>query len=342
MDRLTGHAPLHTAVLSDNIEAVELLLWSENLEVDKRTQSKEHGKMTALQIATINGQNDIVQILLENGANPNLYYDLFRAPTAMAITRRDIVTVGKLLDYGAELEVNMQLFNSGKLVCDLFKNSRTTIDFLTELICSYKRNTYIREKVLSAVTLRRVNKQVVKQQHCAIGLSPIKYPLWMLAKEAIFRDRCEILQLILEDDWMFDVHLKDVHRELLYLAMETCENCTRIIINVDPKIGVRMKSLDTLKYCTTRHIEVLNLLYNADVIHNMFHKMCLAINLQGNAKVYVSSEIYDLLLKFQSNPRSLKNISVLKIRDSLRNVHQQHHLLPLPKPLKEEVTFSNE
>ncbi|KAI5621382.1 ankyrin repeat domain-containing protein 50 [Silurus asotus] len=96
---LEGRPPLHSVAWRGHIGAGRLLLRSRGINVD--LACKKQGA-TALSIAAQEGHTEIVAMLLENGAEPNLVDHYGRSPVKVAGKRGNFSIVRLLENYGAK------------------------------------------------------------------------------------------------------------------------------------------------------------------------------------------------------------------------------------------------
>ena len=102
-----GRSPLHAAVRIDDITAVRSLL-----EIGADVNARDSKNVTVLQLAVVLGNEDIVQLLLEKGANPN--GNFVSAVTNSDTPLHDAVRFARtkiaklLLDHGAEVDARAE------------------------------------------------------------------------------------------------------------------------------------------------------------------------------------------------------------------------------------------
>ncbi|WP_353278126.1 ankyrin repeat domain-containing protein [Wolbachia endosymbiont (group B) of Longitarsus flavicornis] len=83
LDKIAGYTLLHLAVECNSVPIVKLLL-KKKVKVDEQMSGDVNSKFTALHIAALRGHKEIVQLLLNNNADPSLKDSRGRTP-------RDIV-----------------------------------------------------------------------------------------------------------------------------------------------------------------------------------------------------------------------------------------------------------
>lgn len=95
-----GETVLHLLMAKKNIESVVQFLIDNKADLNKRTV---RGEMTALHIAAIYGQTNIISTLLKNGANPNIKDDDKETPLHFAVERKCLACVKVLVEAGANV-----------------------------------------------------------------------------------------------------------------------------------------------------------------------------------------------------------------------------------------------
>ena len=99
-----GTAPLHVAVNKGNFDVAEVLLRSSEIRVNQRTETL----VTALAVACRHGHKELVRLLLENGADPNMVNDVGIAPLHLVCLLGYTEIAEMLLNAGADQDVRMQ------------------------------------------------------------------------------------------------------------------------------------------------------------------------------------------------------------------------------------------
>ena len=97
-------APLHVAVNNGNFDVAKVLLRSPEIRVNQRTETL----VTALAVACKHGHKELVRLLLENGADPNMVNDAGIAPLHLVCLLGYTEIAAMLLNAGADQEVRMQ------------------------------------------------------------------------------------------------------------------------------------------------------------------------------------------------------------------------------------------
>lgn len=98
-----GNTPLINASCHGCIDIVQLLL---DAGADPNTQGRETGA-TALTYASYCRYTSIVELLLNHGANPNIQDNRRRTPLVIAIQYGLIAIIQLLLNSGAYIDVNV-------------------------------------------------------------------------------------------------------------------------------------------------------------------------------------------------------------------------------------------
>ena len=99
-----GTAPLHVAVNNGDFDVAEVLLRSPEIRVNQRTETL----MTALAVACRHGHKELVRLLLENGADPNMVNDVGIAPLHLVCLLGYTEIAEMLLNAGADQDVRMR------------------------------------------------------------------------------------------------------------------------------------------------------------------------------------------------------------------------------------------
>ena len=99
-----GTAPLHVAVNNGNFDVAEVLLRSPEIRVNQRTETL----VTALAVACKHGHKELVRLLLENGADPNMVNDAGIAPLHLVCLLGYTEIAEMLLNAGADQDVRMR------------------------------------------------------------------------------------------------------------------------------------------------------------------------------------------------------------------------------------------
>ena len=97
-------APLHVAVNNGNFDVAEVLLRSPEIRVNQRTETL----VTALAVACRHGHKELVRLLLENGADPNMVNDVGIAPLHLVCLLGYTEIAERLLNAGADQDVRMR------------------------------------------------------------------------------------------------------------------------------------------------------------------------------------------------------------------------------------------
>ena len=99
-----GTAPLHVAVNNGDFDVAEVLLRSPEIRVNQRTETL----VTALAVACRHGHKELVRLLLENGADPNMVNDVGIAPLHLVCLLGYTEIAEMLLNAGADQDVRMR------------------------------------------------------------------------------------------------------------------------------------------------------------------------------------------------------------------------------------------
>ena len=97
-------APLHVAVNNGNFDVAKVLLRSPEIRVNQRTETL----VTALAVACRHGHKELVRLLLENGADPNMVNDVGIAPLHLVCLLGYTEIAERLLNAGADQDVRMR------------------------------------------------------------------------------------------------------------------------------------------------------------------------------------------------------------------------------------------
>ena len=97
-------APLHVAVNNGNFDVAKVLLRSPEIRVNQRTETL----VTALAVACKHGHKELVRLLLENGADPNMVNDVGIAPLHLVCLLGYTEIAEMLLNAGADQDVRMR------------------------------------------------------------------------------------------------------------------------------------------------------------------------------------------------------------------------------------------
>ena len=100
------YTPLHRAVSVNNFELAKSLLHKGAL-----VNAKAKCEMTSLHIATINSNKKMISLLLENGADIEVFARKI-SPLHLAISNKDIEIAKFLLDKGADTEAKDRYGNT--------------------------------------------------------------------------------------------------------------------------------------------------------------------------------------------------------------------------------------
>ena len=97
-------APLHVAVNNGNFDVAEVLLRSPGIRVNQRTETL----VTALAVACKHGHKELVRLLLENGADPNMVNNAGMTPLHFACLLGYTEIAEMLLNAGADMELKAE------------------------------------------------------------------------------------------------------------------------------------------------------------------------------------------------------------------------------------------
>lgn len=101
-----GRNALHAACKTGSAEMVELIL---NAGADVNSISDEGKGLTSLQWVTwgfgMEKSIEVIRLLLEHGADPNLAQNNYKYPLFYAIENKDVEVVKLLVDNGAKLDI---------------------------------------------------------------------------------------------------------------------------------------------------------------------------------------------------------------------------------------------
>ncbi|NOR46379.1 MAG: hypothetical protein GQ534_12410 [Candidatus Delongbacteria bacterium] len=116
--KIEGRTPLHNAMYTNDVEVVKLLI-DHKAPVD--IQDKDG--TTSLILAIRNGSTEIVTVLLENNANPNLQENVLgQAPLHIAASKGYLGIVELLLENGAKLNSEDNKGNNALYLATFHKN----------------------------------------------------------------------------------------------------------------------------------------------------------------------------------------------------------------------------
>lgn len=100
---ITPEYLLFRAAAVNHLELVSMLLKDHDMNINTR-HGRESKKITALTAATYGQYGEMVELLLNAGADPNIKSEGGRAPLGLAVKNRDMISTRALFQAGATLE----------------------------------------------------------------------------------------------------------------------------------------------------------------------------------------------------------------------------------------------
>ena len=129
-----GYSTLHMAATSGCLQTVEILLITPQVEINSLTRKAEPrgGEASALMIAAELGENEIVKMLLNAGADPAITNSRGKATIYLGVRSGHVHVVDTLLDFNVDIDALEQISEAGDT--DLSALMMATLDDTVQML----------------------------------------------------------------------------------------------------------------------------------------------------------------------------------------------------------------
>lgn len=121
-----GFTPLNNAIMNNNVEMVRALIFHSVGGVDTNIANKDYNQ-TPLNNAVLKGNYEIAEMLVRNGANPNIANKQGFTPLNNAVVKGDDDLVRLLVEHGADKNIKN---NQGFSALDNARNKPAILELL--------------------------------------------------------------------------------------------------------------------------------------------------------------------------------------------------------------------